>query len=129
MEVSAACHSQSHPPRSSHASWTAAQIRSKMPSPTHRWKVRWTELSSGYSLGRRFHWQPLRIRKITASRAARWSIRAGPRFGGSCSARIGSIIAHSSSGASQIGGSGSRTFFGLPIATPPAQAGACLMPV
>ncbi|HEX2033479.1 MAG TPA: hypothetical protein VHS99_04775 [Chloroflexota bacterium] len=41
---------------------------------------------------------------MTASSAARWSIRLGPRFGGSCSARIGSISAHNSSGASQIGG-------------------------
>jgi hypothetical protein len=46
----------------------------------------------------------------------------GTHFGGSCSARIGSIIAHSSSDASQIGGKGALPFFGRPIATPPAQA-------
>jgi len=100
-----------------------------MPRFTQRWNVRWTELSSGYSFGSRFHWQPLRIRKMTASSAARWSIRFGPCFGGSCSARIGSIIAHNSSGASQIVGSGSRSFFGLPIAVPPTQGAARLMPV
>ena len=127
--MSAACHSQSQPPKSSQASWTSAQIRSKIPSFTQRWNVRWTELSSGYSLGSRFHWQPLRIRKMTASSAARWSIRFGPRFGGSCSARIGAIIAHSSSGASQIVGSGSRSFFGLPMDVPPTQGSADLMPV
>ena len=127
--MSAACHSQLQPPRSSHAPWTVAQMRSKIPNPTHRWNVRWTELSSGYSFGSRFHWHPLRILKITASSARRWSIRFGPRFGGSFSARIGSIIAHSSSGASQIGGSGSRSFFGLPIAPPPAEGAAHVVPV
>src|SRR6266536_983644 len=129
IDVSAACHSQSHPPRSSHASWTTAQMRSKIPRPTQRWNVRWTELSSGYSFGRRFHWQPLRSRKMTASSAARWSIRFGPRFGGSCSSRIGSIIAHISSAASHSADRGPRSFVGLPMRTPPIQGSADLMPV
>jgi hypothetical protein len=66
---------------------------------------------------------------MTASNARRWSIGLGPRFGGSCSARIGTIIARSSSGASQIGGSGSRSFFGLPIGAPPTRGAARLIPV
>src|SRR5205085_4400362 len=95
---SAACHSQSQPPRSSQASWTAAQMRSKMPRRTQRRKWRCTVLSSGYSAGRWFHWQPLRSRKITASRTGRRSTQAGPnRAGGSCSARIRSTSAHNSS--------------------------------
>src|SRR5215208_790852 len=59
---------------------------------------------------------------MIASKAARGLIRFGPRFGGSCSARIGSITAHNSSEASQIGGSGSRSFFGLPIMPPTGEA-------
>jgi hypothetical protein len=66
---------------------------------------------------------------MIASSAARGSIRFGPRFGGSCSARIGSTTFHSSSGVRQIGGNGARIFFGLPIAAPPTQGAACLMPV
>src|SRR4051794_16911363 len=41
---SAACHSQSQPPSSSQASWITAQIRSKIPRATQRWKWRWTVL-------------------------------------------------------------------------------------
>jgi hypothetical protein len=126
---SAACHSQSQPPRSSHASCTTAQIRSKTPRSIQRWSVRWTELSSGYSFGSRFHWQPLRTRKMIASNAPRWSIRFGPRFGGSCSDRIGSTTSYSSSRVRQIGGSGARAFFGLSIMRPPIQDDARLMPV
>ncbi len=75
IAVSAACHSQSTPPNSSsHFSTNEAQIRSKTPSSTHRWKARCTEESSGNSFGRRFHWQPVRSRKMTASRTARWSL-------------------------------------------------------
>src|SRR5436190_6724405 len=60
--VSAACHSQSTPPRSSLASWIMAQSRSNTPRASHRWKVRCTELSSGNSAGRWFHWTPVRSR-------------------------------------------------------------------
>src|SRR3954470_2466152 len=72
---SAACHSHSTPPSSSHSSIRAAQIRSKIPISTHRWKVRCTLESSGKSLGRRVHWQPLRIRK--RSRPGRLAGRRG----------------------------------------------------
>lgn len=90
---------------------------------TPRWKCRCAVLSSGYSRGSQFHWQPIRNRKITASRTARWSVRAGPfRAGGSCFARIGSINVHCSSDIRQIEGSGSRTFFGRPMAhLPPGE--------
>ena len=85
----------------------AAQIRSRTPSSIHRWKARWTLESSGNSLGRRFHWQPVRKRKMTASKTARWSTLGRPVFfGGSCSLRIGSIFSHSSSGTRQIVGMG-----------------------
>src|SRR4051794_32338369 len=75
---SAACHSQFTPPNSSHSSTSAAQIRSSTPSSTHRWKARCTVDSSGNSLGRRFHWQPVRKRKITASKTARWVDAGAP---------------------------------------------------
>jgi hypothetical protein len=65
---------------------------------------------------------------MIASSAARWSIRYGPRFGGSSSTKIGSTSVHSSSGVRQIGGSGARSFFGLPIVHPPTQDDARLMP-
>jgi hypothetical protein len=62
--------------------------RSKTPSFTHRWNVRRTELSSGNSLGRRFHWHPLRKRKMIASSALRGSVRVRPvRFGGTSSSK------------------------------------------
>ncbi len=77
---SAACHSHSTPPNSSHSSTRAAQIRSKTPSPTHRWNARCTEESSGNSFGSRFHWQPVRSLKTTASRTARRSTRGRPIF-------------------------------------------------
>src|SRR5215204_3503399 len=58
-------------------------------------------------LGRRFHWQPLRILKMIASRAARWSTRGLPvLFGGSCSSKIGPIFSHNSSGTRQMVGMG-----------------------
>jgi hypothetical protein len=73
-------------------------MRSKTPILTHRWKVRCTLESSGKSFGRRFHWQPLRSRKMIASRAARWSMRGRPvGLDGKWSFRIGSIFSHSSS--------------------------------
>jgi hypothetical protein len=82
-------------------------MRSKTPILTHRWKVRCTLESSGKSFGRRFHWQPLRSRKMIASRAARWSTRGRPVFfGGSCSFRIGSIFSHNCSGTRQMVGMG-----------------------
>ena len=66
---------------------------------------------------------------MTAFSAARRSISFGPRLGGSCSAGIGSIIAHNSSGGSQIAGRGSRSFRGLPIDAPPTQGSGDLIPV
>src|SRR5215218_3410674 len=104
---SAACHSKSTPPNSWHSSIRASHISSSTPFSIHLWKVRCTEESSGNSLGSRFHWQPLLIRKMIASRAARWSTRGRPvLFGGSCKARIGSMISHNSSGTRQMVGSG-----------------------
>src|SRR5215210_8155924 len=104
---SAACHSKSTPPRSSHSSMSLSQMRSNTPSSIHLWKVRCSEESSGNSSGSRFHWQPLLILKMIASRAARWSTRGRPvLFGGSCSFRIGSMISHNSSGTRQMVGSG-----------------------
>ena len=70
MEQSADCHSQSTPPSSSQPSTRTAQMPSSTPSSTQRWKVRWIVLSSPSSRGRRFHWQPLRIRKMMPSSTA-----------------------------------------------------------
>src|SRR5918993_662318 len=97
---SAACHSKSTPPSSSQCSMRLSQITSSTPSSIHLWKVRCTEESSGNSpLGSRFHWQPLLILKMMASKAARWSTRGQPvLIGGSCSFRIGSMIFHNWSG-------------------------------
>src|SRR5215207_756091 len=105
---SAACHSKSTPPRSSHSSMSLSQMRSNTPRSIHLWKVRCTDESSGNSpVGSRFHWQPLLILKMIASKAARWSTRGRPvLFGGSCSFRIGSMISHNSSGTRQMVGSG-----------------------
>src|SRR5215204_7266550 len=105
---SAACHSKLTPPSSSHSAIICAQMRSSTPSSTHRWNVLCTEESSGNSpLGSRFHWTPLLILKMIASRAARWSTRGRPVFfGGSCSWRIGSMISHNSSGTRQMVGRG-----------------------
>jgi hypothetical protein len=53
---------------------------------------------------------------MTASKTARWSVRFGPfAFGGSRSASTRSISAQCSSETRQIGGNGSRTFFGRPM--------------
>src|SRR5512133_12877 len=104
---SAACHSQLTPPSSSHSSTSAAQTRSSNPSSTHRWKARCTVESSRNSSGIRFHWQPVLSRKMTASSTARRSARGRPVvFGGSCSARMGSIFSHSLSGTRQMVGMG-----------------------
>src|ERR671911_3098133 len=107
MAPSAACHSKSTPPSSSHSSMSLSQIRSKTPFSIHLWKVLCTEESSGNCSGSWFHWTPLRIRKMIASRAARWSTRGRPvLFGGSCSWRIGSMTSHNPSGVRQMVGSG-----------------------
>src|SRR5215203_3084466 len=105
---SAACHSKSTPPSSSHSSMSFSQMRSNTPSSTHLCKVRCTEESSGNSsLGSWFHWQPLRILKMIASRAWRWSMHGRPvHFGASCSSRIGSMMIHNSSGTLHIVASG-----------------------
>ena len=104
---SAACHSKSTPPSSSHSSMSLSQMRSNTPSSTHLWKVRCTDESSGNSLGNWFHWQPVLIRKMTVSKASRWSMRGLlVLFGGSCSVRIGWIFSHNWSGTRQIVGIG-----------------------
>ena len=105
MEQSADCHSQSTPPSSSQPSTRAAQMPSSTPHPTQRWKVRWMVLSSPNSLGKWFHWQLLRIRKIMPSSILRWSALLRPlALGGSNSSITGSICSHRSSGTSQIVG-------------------------
>src|SRR5215208_226233 len=115
LDPSAACHSKSTPPSSSHSSMSLSQMRSSTPSSTHLCKVRCTEESSGNSFGKRFHWQPLLILKMIASRASRRSMRGRPvLFGGSCFSRIGSMISHSSSGTRQMVGS-SFTWVGVSV--------------
>ena len=105
MEQSADCHSQSTPSNSRHFSIRAAQIPSITPRSTQRWKVRWMVLSSPNSLGKWFHWQELRIRKMTPSSIFRWFTRLRPfALGGSNSKITGSIRCHRSSGISQIVG-------------------------
>ena len=64
IEQSADCHSQFTPSNSRHSSIRTAQTPSSTPRSTHRWKVRWMVLSSPRSLGKWFHWQELRIRKM-----------------------------------------------------------------
>ena len=78
IEQSADCHSQFTPSNSRHSSIRTAQIRSSTPPSTHRWKVRWMVLSSPSSLGKWFHWQELRIRKMTPSSIFRWFTRLRP---------------------------------------------------
>ena len=74
------------------------------PHSTQRWKVRcckvrWMVLSSPNSLGKWFHWQPLRIRKIMPSSIFRWSARLRPlALGGSNCNITGSIRSQRSSG-------------------------------
>ncbi len=107
MEQSADCHSQSTPPNSWHSSIRAAQMPSSTPPPTQRWKVRWMVLSSPNSLGKWFHWQPLRIRKIMPSSIFPWSARLRPRALGRSNCNItGSIRSQRSSGTSRIVGNG-----------------------
>lgn len=52
MAPSAACQSQFTPASSSHSFTSVAQMRSSTPFCSHRWKVRWTPLSSPNTLGR-----------------------------------------------------------------------------
>ena len=62
-------------------------------------------LSSPSSLGKRFHWQELRMRKMTPSSIFRWSTRLRPfPLGGSNSKITGSIRCHRSSGIPHIVG-------------------------
>ena len=104
MEQSADCHSQSTPPNSWHSAIRAAQMPASTPHSTQRWKVRcckvrWMVLSSPNSLGKWFHWQPLRIRKIMPSSIFRWSARLRPlALGGSNCNITGSIRSQRSSG-------------------------------
>ena len=69
-------------------------------------------LSFPRSLGKRFHWQELRIRKMIPSSILRWSTLLRPfGLGGSNCKITGSIRSHRSSGISHIVGRVSR----LPI--------------
>ena len=105
MEQSADCHSQFTPSNSRHSSIKTAQMPSSTPSSTQRWKVRWMVLSSPSSRGKWFHWQELRIRKMTPSSILRWFTRLRPfALGGSNSKITGSIRPHRSSGISHIVG-------------------------
>ena len=62
-------------------------------------------LSFPSSLGKWFHWQELRIRKMTPSSIFRWFTRLRPfALGGSNSKITGSIRSHRSSGISHIVG-------------------------
>ena len=107
IEQSADCHSQFTPPNSWHSSIRTAQMPSSAPLPTQRWKIRWIVLSSPNSLGKWFHWQPLRVRKTVPSSIFRWSTRLRPLdLSGSNSSITGSIRSQGSSGTSQILGNG-----------------------
>ena len=105
IEQSADCHSQFTPSNSRHSSIRTAQTPSSTPRSTQRWKVRWMVLSSPRSLGKRFHWHELRIRKMMPSSILRWSTRLRPfALGGSNFKITGSIRCHRSSGISHIVG-------------------------
>ena len=105
MEQSADCHSQFTLSNSRHSSIRTAQMPSSTPRSTQRWKARWMVLSSPSSLGKWFHWQELRIRKMTPSSIFRWFTRLRPfTLGGSNSKITGSIRSHRSSGISHIVG-------------------------
>ena len=105
IEQSADCHSQSTSSNSRHSSIRTAQTRSSTPPSTHRWKVRWMVLSSPSPLAKWFHWQELRIRKMTPSSIFRCFTRLRPfALGGSNSKITGSIRSHRSSGVSHIVG-------------------------
>src|SRR5262249_840925 len=110
---SAACQRHSTPPSPSHSAASAAQTWRKTPFWHQRENQRWAVESLPYSLGRRFHWQPERSRKMTALRTRRQSARGRPVcLGGASAERIGSMRAQSSSGTSQTVGSGSS--FAIP---------------
>lgn len=119
---SAACHAQSTPPSSSQWCWTTPQMRLTTPAFTHRWKKRWTVLSSPNSRGRWSHWRPVRIRKMMASRMGRGALRGClVVLGGSSSSKIGATKAHNSSGTRQIVGIASGfQLCGFPIGSPAA---------
>src|SRR5438477_1353060 len=114
-------------PLPTHPSKLVTLLQKHSPHPLkhshlHLWKVRCTLLSSGNSVGKWFHWQPLRILKMMASSASRASILPRPvGLGGSSSLIIGLTRSHNSSLTRQIVGIVSgpscvcRSFFGLPI--------------
>jgi hypothetical protein len=73
-----------------------------------------------YRSGSLSHWQPLRIRKRMAlSIFLHWATWRPVGFLGQNSLRIGSILAHSSSGISQIVPRGSRRPFRRPMMAAP----------
>jgi hypothetical protein len=91
-----------------------------MPPSTQRWNQSWTVLLGPYRSGSRSHWQPLRIRKrIALSIFLHWATRRPVGFFGQNSLRIGSILAHNSSGISQIVPNGSRRTFRRPMIVAP----------
>ena len=78
-----------------------------MPPWTHRWNQSWTVLLGPYRSGSWSHWQPLRNRKMIALSIFRQLATWRPvGFLGQNSLRMGSIRRQSSSGISQIVGSG-----------------------
>lgn len=60
ITLSSACHCQRMPWRSSYRVSSLAHNRSKTPAWTHCWNRRWQVEPDPYSLGRAFHWQPVR---------------------------------------------------------------------
>ena len=78
---SAACHSQSTPPSSSHSSTMTDHTWFNTPG-------RWIVLSSPKVLGRWFHWQPLRKRKIIPLRIGLGLTRLRPVVLGGVPSRI-----------------------------------------
>src|SRR5258707_1240781 len=84
-----------------------AEIFSKMPPWTHRWNQSWTVLLGPYRSGSWSHWQPLRIRKMIPLSIFRQLATLRPvGFLGQYSLRMGSIRRQSSSGISQMVGTG-----------------------
>ena len=100
---SAACHSHCPPPSSSHASINIAHMLENTPRLTQCWNVRWIVLLLPNSLGKWFHWQPLRIRKIIPLSICRWSARLRPvALGGCITKSTARISSHRSFGTSQM---------------------------
>src|SRR5205085_1672095 len=81
-----------------------AQILSITPLWHQRWNQRWMVRSEPNSLGRRFHWQPLRRRWMMPLNMVRQSLGGCPPLGLGCqsSRRIGSMRAQRSSETSQM---------------------------